>query len=84
LFWRSLVGVQDPDGDRPRLLFQRTESTKNGKNRMHLDLNVGPERRAAEVTRLEGLGATVLYETDEPAGHHVTMADPEGNEYCVQ
>jgi hypothetical protein len=31
-----------------------------------------------------GLGATVLYEIDEPDGCHTTMADPEGNEFCVQ
>jgi hypothetical protein len=85
LWWNDLVGVRDPDGHRPRLLFQRTAVEKpDARNRLHLDLNVGPERRASEVQRLQQLGATVLYEVDEPGGRHTTMADPEGNELCVQ
>lgn len=84
LYWRTLVGIQDPGGSGPRLLFQRTDRAKEGKNRLHLDMNVGGDRIGEEVHRLTELGATVLYEIDEPAGHHVTMADPEGNEYCVQ
>ncbi len=85
LWWNDLVGVRDPGGDRPRLLFQRTAVDKPpARNRLHLDLNVGPEQRADEVRRLETLGATILYEVDEPGGRHTTMADPEGNELCVQ
>ena len=84
MWWNDLVGARPADATGPRLLFQRTDAVKAGKNRMHLDLNVGPDRRDAEVQRLETLGATVLYEVAEPAGHHVTMADPEGNELCVQ
>ena len=30
------------------------------------------------------LGATKLYEIEEPGGSHTTMADPEGNEFCLQ
>jgi predicted enzyme related to lactoylglutathione lyase len=37
-------------------------------------------RIAKEVDRLAAAGATVL----QPfPGHHVVMADPEGNEFCV-
>lgn len=67
-----------------RLLFQRVPAGKTAKNRLHLDLHVGPERREAEVARLEGLGARVLYHADEPVGVWSTMADPEGNEFCVE
>jgi hypothetical protein len=85
LWWSDLVGIRDPDGRQPRLLFQRADTPKpSTRNRLHLDLNVGPDRRADEVVRLEHLGATVLYEIDEPGGRHTTMADPEGNELCVQ
>jgi hypothetical protein len=35
---------------------------------------------ADEVARLEGLGATVLRRDAELT----TMADPEGNEFCVE
>ena len=84
LYWNDLVGIGDPDSNGPRLLFQRNPNAKRDKNRVHLDLNVGDDRRDAEVERLHQLGAKVLYEIDEPAGHHVTMADPDGNEFCVQ
>jgi hypothetical protein len=30
------------------------------------------------------LGATPLYQVDEPGAFHTTMADPEANEFCVQ
>ncbi len=42
---------------------------------MHLDLHVPEAERAAEVDRLIALGASKLYV--------VTVADPEGNEFCV-
>jgi Glyoxalase-like domain len=84
LYWNDLVGISDPDTNGPRLLFQRNPDPKADKNRVHLDLNVGGDRRAAEVERLQQLGAETLYEIDEPSGQHVTMADPEGNEFCVQ
>jgi Glyoxalase-like domain len=59
---------------------------KTAKNRLHMDLNVAGEgtpeeqwqRIAGEVERLQALGASILMEY---AGHHVTMADPEGNEF---
>jgi hypothetical protein len=67
-----------------RLLFQSVPEKKTVKNRVHLDLNVGPELRDAEVERLTSLGATSLRTVIEPGTHHVVMADPEGNEFCVQ
>jgi predicted enzyme related to lactoylglutathione lyase len=67
-----------------RILFQAVPEPKTVKNRLHLDLHAGPERREEEVARLTGLGATVLARIDEPGSRHVTMADPEGNEFCVQ
>jgi Glyoxalase-like domain len=35
------------------------------------------------VSRLEHLGATVLYEGAQGPHRWTTMADPEGNEFCV-
>ncbi|WP_277426120.1 VOC family protein, partial [Streptomyces sp. ADI95-17] len=44
----------------------------------------GPDERwariEAESERLVRAGGTVLETFD---GHHVVMADPEGNEFCV-
>ncbi|MEU6816649.1 VOC family protein [Streptomyces sp. NPDC046860] len=91
--FRDLVAVRHPDdpfdaetgtGLGRRLLFQRVPEAKDGKNRLHLDLHPGPERREEEVARLTALGATVLREVRESAGSWVVLADPEGNEFCVQ
>ncbi len=58
--------AEDPDGEGPRFLFLRVTESKRAKNRMHLDLNATPGRRATpdevdtEVERLVSLGATAL------------------------
>ncbi|MCX4972223.1 VOC family protein [Streptomyces sp. NBC_00620] len=91
--FRDLIAVRHPDdpyeeasgtGLGRRLLFQRVPEPKTVKNRLHLDLHAGAERRGAEVARLEGLGASVLRQVKEPGGEWVVMTDPEGNEFCVQ
>ena len=35
------------------------------------------------MARLTALGARELWKVDEPGAFHTTMADPEGNEFCV-
>jgi hypothetical protein len=93
LCWRTAAAIRHPDdpvlgspesGRARRFLFQAVPEGKTVKNRWHLDLNVGRDQIDSEVGRLEGVGAVVLYRVDEPSGFHTTMADPEGNEYCVQ
>jgi hypothetical protein len=56
---------------------------KVARNRVQLDLDVGPDARAAKVAQLEQLGATVLWEGAQGGSSWVTMADPESNEFCV-
>jgi hypothetical protein len=78
----------DPDGVGPRLSLIDVPEPKVAKNRMHIDIRVSgqssPEQRWARITdhvdRLTTAGATVLWVDD---GHHVRMADPEGNEFDV-
>jgi len=69
------------DGVAPDLLFLRVPETKSVKNRLHIDLR--PEDQAAEVARLEALGATRVDIGQGPDVSWVVMADPEGNEFCV-
>ena len=76
------AACRSEDG-RTRLLFQRVPEVKTVKNRVHLDLHVGADRRDGEVARLIELGATRLWEGDQGPLHWVTLADPEGNEFCV-
>jgi len=91
--WGDSSAIVDPDGIGPRLYFQRVPEAKAGKNRVHLDVNQGTretppdERRRnveAEAERLKALGATELYRIDENGEYWVTLADPEGNEFCLQ
>ncbi|GIF03859.1 VOC family protein [Actinoplanes siamensis] len=89
----SASAVVDPRGVGPRLFFQQVPEGKTGKNRVHLDIRVavglvGEERMAAleaEAARLVAHGATRLerHEAVPPNAGHVIMADPEGNEFCL-
>jgi hypothetical protein len=83
LVWKDGVAAVDPEGSGPRLLFQLVPEAKAVKNRVHLDLRVGEERQEAEVERLTALGATRLWDGHQGPHRWVTMADPEGNEFCV-
>ena len=83
LVWREGAAVISPEPGRPRVLFQQVPESKTVKNRLHLDVRIGPERQEAEVARLAGLGATELWRSSQGPHHWVTMADPEGNEFCV-
>jgi hypothetical protein len=78
---QGLTPETDPtvaiDGPGPTLFFQRTAG-RRGEGRLHLDLVGGP--RAAEVARLEALGAIVRDVHDR----YTVMLDPEGNRFCVQ
>jgi hypothetical protein len=93
--WNDASAVVDPDGAGPRIYFQRVPEPKSVKNRVHLDLNVGPgmaapveERRRmvdAEVERLRSVGASVFRPGSVERGEYwVVMQDPEGNEFCLQ
>lgn len=59
--------------------FQRTDGSKVGKNRVHLDLE--SDDPVAEQSRVEMLGGRRLTAYD--GGGFLVMADPEGNEFCV-
>jgi hypothetical protein len=92
--WNSASAAIDPEGVGPRFYFQRVPEDKTAKNRVHLDLNVSSGRHApleqrkreveANAKRIAALGARELYRKDERGEFHITMADPEGNEFCLQ
>ena len=89
--WNDAAAIVDPDGDGPRIFFQRVPEGKTAKNRVHLDVRSAPgldadarhARLSEECQRLIGLGATKLYELEERGQFWITMADPEGNEFCL-
>jgi hypothetical protein len=86
--------IADPAGVRPSLCFHRVPEPKAGKNRLHVDVQVGGGRAkphderwarvSAAMQRLTAAGASVveLYELQGRPDHYL-MADPEGNEFCL-
>jgi hypothetical protein len=83
LVWKTGAALTSPDPGRPRVLFQLAPESKTVKNRVHLDVRVGADRREAEVARLLERGATELWRASQGPYEWVTLADPEGNEFCV-
>jgi hypothetical protein len=93
--WNDASAIIDPGGRGPRIYFQRMDTPKPGKNRLHLDLNasggrtVPPEERRrridADVKRILSLelGATKQRAEEDKDTYFVTMLDPEGNEFDV-
>ena len=96
-FWQSALGwrrtyesddqvILEPpegspeDGVAPDLLFLRVPEGKVVKNRLHLDLPPGDQ--AAEVIRLEALGARRV-NVGQGEVSWMVMADPDGNEFDV-
>jgi catechol 2,3-dioxygenase-like lactoylglutathione lyase family enzyme len=96
-FWEAALGwrrtfeeenevvLEPPAGSRedgvvPDLLFLKVPEDKVAKNRLHLDLR--PVDQAAEVARLEALGARRVG-IGQGDVSWVVMADPDGNEFDV-
>ncbi|MEU0661612.1 VOC family protein [Streptomyces lavendulocolor] len=96
-FWSGAMDwtVHDADDDHallrtaegvgPCLELLRTPHPSDVRHRAHLDLAPHPfdrDRQAAEVARLETLGAA-LPDTGRGGFPWQVMTDPEGNEFCV-
>ena len=85
LVWQEGQAITDPTGPpgTPRMYFQRVPEPKTVKNRMHLDVRIGDDDAAAVRAALEARGATFLYTGSQGPHTWITMADPEGNEFCL-
>jgi catechol 2,3-dioxygenase-like lactoylglutathione lyase family enzyme len=91
--WNSRSAIEDPEGRRPRIFFQRVPEGKSAKNRVHLDVRAAPglegdERMAAleaEAARLVPMGAAQVERFDPGPmdSGFIVMRDPEGNEFCL-
>ncbi|WP_203698846.1 VOC family protein [Catellatospora coxensis] len=75
--WINLLFIPVPEG--------KFGEPRTGHHRMHLDLMPTVGTRNEEVERLLGLGATLVGDHRKPDGTGwVVLADPEGNEFCVE
>ena len=93
-WWAGVLGgtiLEENDGwfvvvslgeGRPLVAFQQVDDPTPGKNRLHLDLQA--EDMTAAVVDLVSAGARVVEERSMDNGFvWTTLADPDGNEFCV-
>ncbi len=88
LVWATATAVRpiEPGPGQARLLFQQVPEAKSVKNRIHLDVRPGPPGTVdldALRSELMSRGATEVGRGQQGAHEWVTLADPEGNEFCV-
>jgi catechol 2,3-dioxygenase-like lactoylglutathione lyase family enzyme len=94
-FWSQVLGLPVHEDVQPGdeealiegagLLFITVPEAKTVKNRVHLDLQPQDRTRDDEVERLLAHGATQVDDRRNPDGTGwVVLADPEGNEFCVE
>jgi hypothetical protein len=76
-------GKNRPGPVPPALTFARVPEGKTVKNRVHLDVNPTDREQDDEVRRLLDLGARHADVGQTGEESWVTLADPEGNEFCV-
>ncbi len=78
----SFYAARNPDGSRPRFLFQRRERSRPEHYPIHLDFRA--DDRGAEIERLTALGATVDDAESEAGRAWTVMRDLEGNPFCFE
>ncbi len=98
-FWCTVLGYVELDrvdgsieigppeagfgGPQPTIVIDRTDEPKNGKLRLHIDVNATDRDQEAELDRLLAAGArrADIGQTGNESWH--VLADPEGNEFCL-
>jgi predicted enzyme related to lactoylglutathione lyase len=90
-WWADQVGgeVADPydgsfllvSGGALTMAFQQVDDPTPGKNRLHVDLTA--DDLDAEVDRLVAAGAALVARRGDESFRWVTLADPDGNQFCV-
>ena len=85
LVWKAGAAIRHPEGTEraPRVLFQLVPEAKTVKNRVHLDVRIGADDVERAVAGLTARGAKFLHTGQQGPYSWVTLADPEGNEFCV-
>lgn len=92
-FWSAVLGLKgarrggsylyfERQGGGPIFCLQRVPEKKTAKSRMHIDIAV--EDADAASARVEGLGGKRLQVVEESGTRWIVMADPDGNEFCLE
>jgi catechol 2,3-dioxygenase-like lactoylglutathione lyase family enzyme len=98
-FWCEVLGWkildQDEDGaveigpesgfggSQPTLVLSPSDEPKQGKLRLHIDVNATDRDQDAELQRLLAAGARPADVGQTGAESWHVLADPEGNEFCL-
>ncbi|MFG2915471.1 VOC family protein [Kitasatospora sp. NPDC048298] len=90
-FWRALLGYQERAGSGEDLIdphrrgapfyFQRMDSPRPQRNRVHVDVWVPYDQAEARIAAALAAGGRLVNDADAPSNW--VLADPEGNEACV-
>ena len=88
LVWRdgaAIRPVEELEAQTParRILFQISRDEKTVKNRVHWDVRLDGRDKDDVRQALEARGATFLWTANQGPHEWHTMADPEGNEFCI-
>jgi hypothetical protein len=88
LVWREGCAIRPPEeleakAPARRLLFQTAHEGKTVKNRVHWDVDLAGRDKDEVRRELEARGATFLWSASQGPHSWHTMADPEGNEFCI-
>jgi catechol 2,3-dioxygenase-like lactoylglutathione lyase family enzyme len=78
------IGPREGFGGRqPTIILGRSDEPKQGKSRLHIDVNATDRDQEAELERLLQLGARPadIGQTGQEPWH--VLVDPEGNEFCL-
>ena len=88
LVWGAGAAIRPPDelesaSPERRILFQTVPEEKTIKNRIHWDVRLAGTDKDEARAALEARGATFLWTASQGPHSWHTMADPEGNEFCI-
>jgi len=84
LAFAEAAAAHDPDGHGPRMYFQSVGEPKSAKNRVHLDVGRGDQELDVVAKEYVDAGASFSRYGEHPGHKWAVMADPEGNEFCIQ
>ena len=80
----AIVPAEDTDPKTGRrILFQTDPNEKSVKNRVHWDVRLDGRDKDDVRKQLEARGAKHLWTANQGPHEWHTMADPEGNEFCI-
>ena len=88
LVWGAGAAIRPPDelesaSPERRILFQTVPEEKTIKNRVHWDVRLAGTDKDEARAALEARGASFLWTASQGPHSCHTMADPEGNEFCI-